>query len=182
MKSHKIRLALGLSCLVALGAGSTWSAFTDTTENGVNTFQSGVLSITDNDGSSPLFTVTNMRATQTEERCIVVENAGSLPFDANTLTAVASADPGIDQALHINIQRGSGAVSTNDCAAFTPDPTNAVVFDGPIASLNSHAWAEPNVAVGARTSYKIVASMNNAPDEAQGDSASFQLEWEARDN
>ena len=53
--------AVVLGLVGVVGGLGTWSAFSDTTENDANSFESGSVTIEDDDSGSAMFSLTGMR-------------------------------------------------------------------------------------------------------------------------
>ena len=62
-----------------IASGATWSAFNAQTSNSNNQFNTGTVTITDNDAEAAMFSVTNMRPGTPVSRCIKVTYTGSMP-------------------------------------------------------------------------------------------------------
>lgn len=183
---------LMISLLVVTGSRA---AFTDSTDNAANTFNSAaVITLTDDDAGAKLFTVTGLTPGARVENCIEVTFAGaSANADIRMYTGAFTVGP-LDPALNIEVSIGSGGnfVATElgggegDCTGYV---AGAVVF--PMAALSvfetntSYATAVPawNTAVqGNVQTYKIVVEMDETADNSFANQASGEVTfvWEAQ--
>jgi camelysin-like metallo-endopeptidase len=154
--------------LIAFGV---FSAFSATTSNPGNSFAAGTVSLSDNDGGTALYSVSNKKPGDFAERCIKVTYTGTV---GNTIKAYRSAftgGTGLDSYIDLAITKGTG--DAGDCSDFSGSTSvysgtlNALgsTFAGGVALTNASgqaSWSQ-NDAV----TYKVRATLqdNNA---AQG--------------
>jgi predicted ribosomally synthesized peptide with SipW-like signal peptide len=118
MKLLITAVVLGLVGIVA-GLG-TWSAFSDTTENGGNSFQSGSVTIEDDDDGSAMFSLTGMKpGDPTVTRCIDVTYTGSL--NAGVRMYGTTGGTGLAQYLNVTVTRGEKDSAFSGCGDFVAD-------------------------------------------------------------
>lgn len=183
-------LILGVTGMVA-GAAS-WSAFSGTTANAGNGFQSGTVSLSDNDSNGSLLTLTNATPGQTATGCIKVSYGGTLPADVKLYANVSGA---LAQYLTLKVTRGSDSGTFPNCS-FTADTRDyigqgaGVVYSGNLSAFpagyasgltdldNSSGGAETWTS-GETHAYKLEVTLQNN-SAAQGQSASASFTWEAR--
>src|SRR5688500_8186614 len=103
-----------LGLVISLVAAGTWAAFSSTTANEGNTFQTGTVELTNDRGLSAMFAVSGMSPPQTETGCIEVTYTGTLPA---TVRLYGTTDAGgLDAYLDLTVEKGA------TCAAFgTPE-------------------------------------------------------------
>lgn len=184
-------LVLGLVGIVA-GAG-TWSAFSSTTSNEDNSFETGTVTLTDNDAEGAMLSLENAKPGDADTGCIVVSYTGSLP--ATVRMYGTTTGTGLDQYLNVTVTRGTILTPSFDsCAGFVADLTNytgagaGIVYSGTLAGFpdsygagivdptsgSPESWTNPE-----SHAYKVTVSVadNNG---AQGLTASQTFTWEAR--
>lgn len=174
-------LAVAAAFLVAFQA--TNAAFSAQTDNQGNQFAAGTVSLTDDDGGTALFTVTDMIPGQTETGCIEVTYSGSLDSEVRAFGAATGGD-GLENHLDLTIERGTG-----DCAAFG---TSTVVWangsDGDlgtfVASATDYAsgidnWQPTGGGADDMVPYRITVTLQD-DDGAQGLSTEVTFTWEAQ--
>lgn len=93
---------------------ATWSAFSSTTSNAGNQFQTGSVTLTDNDSGSAMFNMTGAGPNDTVSKCITVSYTGTLTSNVR-LYGAATAGNGLDSYLDLKVTRGtfSGATPAN---------------------------------------------------------------------
>lgn len=163
------------------------AAFSTTTANAGNTWSSGSVALSDNDGggaSSMMFNVTDMVPGQTETRCINVTYTGSVDPGAVRVYASVS-DTGLAQYLDVTIKEGSADTGTfPTCSDFTPASTivNNVALSNVATTYADYAtgagtW-DPAAGTHSR-GYQVVVTFNaSAPTSSQGKGATATLTWE----
>lgn len=179
-----LRLAaplLALMLVSALVITTSRAAFSDTTSNAGNNWAAGTVTITDDDGDSAMFSVSDMKPGQTETRCIEVTYEGSLvPADVSLYGT--SGGTGLDAYLDVDIDIGTGA-TFGDCGSFGKD---ADIFNGTLASFSgTHSdfasgllsWSP--VATNEAKSYRFIVTLQDN-NSAQGLDATATFTWEAQ--
>lgn len=120
-----ISLTIGLA--INLSGMGTWAAFTSSTSSLANSFTSGTVVLSDDDGgSTAMFTVALgvMTPNVTVSRCIAVNYTGSLPANVVLFRGSgAIGGTGLETDLNLKVTRGTGATFPT-CTGFTADATN----------------------------------------------------------
>lgn len=114
-RKTKAALIVFIIGVIASIAGlATWSAFSSTTSNSGNQFQTGSVTLTDNDSGTAMFNMTGARPGDTVSKCITVSYSGTLTSNVR-LYGAATAGTGLDQYLDLKVTRGtfSGATPAN---------------------------------------------------------------------
>ncbi|HEV3001770.1 MAG TPA: TasA family protein [Solirubrobacteraceae bacterium] len=114
-RKTKTALIVFLIGVIASVAGlATWSAFSSTTSNSGNQFQTGSVTLTDNDSGTAMFNMTSARPGDTVSKCITVSYTGTLTSNVR-LYGAATAGNGLDSYLDLKVTRGtfSGATPAN---------------------------------------------------------------------
>ena len=181
--------AIGVALIMVglLTIQGSQAAFTASTNNGVNNFASGDVSISDDDGAQVMFDLSNMAPGTTATRCINVTYTGSLTADVKLYGTVAGLPltPGLAPYLDTQIDIGSGAAggTTFDCSGFTG---GTQVFDDTLAFFGTNRF-DYGSGVGGFTgatdpttrSYQITVTLLD-DDNAQAKSATATFVWEAQ--
>ena len=132
---------LVLTLMGAVTGGATVSALQSNTENAGNTFAAGSVGISDNDGSSALYSVSGLEPGQGVEKCIKVTYNGSLSGEVRMYAD--SSIGALGSQLNVQITPGTqtGSPSFPSCAGFTPD-AGGNLFSGTLATFASThgAW------------------------------------------
>jgi hypothetical protein len=180
---------------------STSAAFTASTDNAGNSWQSGTVVLTDSDNGSALFTSGSdgpLKPGDSASRCIQVDYTGDLDADIQLyVTTPASTTDGtpapvvksLDPYLVMTVEQGAdvtdGSTLDPDCAGFVPQ---ADVFPGAsMQELKTHGDYEHGLSVGTAVpqgthlTFKItyLVEDDNAAQDAQS-KATFV--WEARNS
>jgi hypothetical protein len=139
---------------------STSAAFTASTDNAGNSWQSGTVVLTDSDSGAALFTTTDdgaLKPGSTRSRCIQVDYTGDLDADIQLYVTTPPPPPGpvvksLDPYLLMTVERGAdvtdGSTLAADCTGFTP---STVLFtDAPrtMAQLKTHGDYTHGLSVG----------------------------------
>lgn len=178
----------------ALVWSSTNAAFTAQVNNGGNSWSTGTVVLSGDDGSNSttptvgtaMFTPTNLAPGDTGENCVTVTYAGTLP--ANVKLYIGSAltgDATLAANINLVIKEGDGGAYGN-CTGFVP---TATIWNDDLAALRaSHTsfatgrgfWAATN---GTVKTYQIAYELDAAaPNSVQGKSAGATLSWEAQNS
>lgn len=139
-----------------------------------NRFDSGTVSLVDDDSGRSLVDVTNMAPGRPVEACITVTYDGSiLPVDV-TLSAETSGD--VVDFLEVRVERGRAA-DFGTCEGFV---AGGEVFAGRVSELADGAGVDVGVVRSARESIGFRFTFELADDAAAaGRSGSLDLVWEA---
>lgn len=103
-----------IGVITSIAGLATWSAFSSTTSNAGNQFETGSVTLTDNDSGTAMFNMTGGRPGDTVSKCITVSYSGTLTSNVR-LYGAATAGSGLDQYLDLKVTRGtfSGATPAN---------------------------------------------------------------------
>jgi hypothetical protein len=133
------------------------AAFSDATQNTGSQWTAGDVVISDDDASSAMFAVTNMKPGQVATKCIAVTYTGSLDAAVKLFGATTAGD-GLETYLDLTVERGTPG-NFAGCGAFSATET---VYTGTLAGfLTDHtAFAGPTPGAGTW------APTGGAPDDA----------------
>ena len=167
--------------LTVLIVTTSRAAFTDTTDNVGNSFASGSVIITDDDGGSAMFAATAMTPGEPVIECITLTYSGSLvPADVRMYGVSAGV---LATYLDTTVEIGSGG-SFGDCTGFTPSST---LYDDTLANFSStHTdWASglPTFTAASNPTtqtLRFTVDVQNDP-AAMTQSATATFTWEAQD-
>ncbi|CAN5224857.1 hypothetical protein BH09ACT6_BH09ACT6_16040 [soil metagenome] len=163
------------------------AAFTASTRNTGNNWETGSVVLSDDDGGAAAFRVSGVLPGQTGEKCIVVTSdstvAGEVRLYVDTLGA-----QGLENNITVSLQEGTGG-SFSDCTGFAADTTlPAQSLAAIAASHNNYAtgglpWATTGTA-GEHKTYKatwtfdVTGLTQPEIDALQGKSVSADVAWE----
>lgn len=161
------------------------AAFSATTTNGTNSWATGSITLTDDDGGgagSAMFNVTGMLPGTTVTKCIVVTYQGAVDPTAVKLYTTVT-DGGLGAHLDVTVKEGTGG-SNASCTGFTA--SNTIVNN---STLNAFATAHSGYANGAGVwnptadgdtqTYEFTVTLgSDTPDTAQGSNAQATFTWE----
>lgn len=185
--SRKILLsALLLLSLTSAGAFGTWAAFSATTTNPGNSFDSGTVTISDNDSGSAMFAVTGVRPGSTGSTCMKVLYTGSLAATIKVYTGNVSNTFSNDFTIDID-KSTAGSDTFQNCTGFAGGSVTNLVTDSTVGSLPTNYAGGYTLDAAAtnptpwyiRVTYELGAG---AGDGDQGKSAEFDIVFEARNN
>jgi hypothetical protein len=183
---------------------STSAAFTASTDNAGNSWQSGTVVLTDSDSGAALFTTTDdgaLKPGSTRSRCIQVDYTGDLDADIRLyVTAPESTTDGtpapvvksLDPYLLMTVERGAditdGSTLAGDCTGFTPSTVLFTDTTRTMAQLKTHGDYDSGLRVGTtpvsqdtHLTFKIayLVEDDNAAQDAES-KATFV--WEAHNS
>ncbi|WP_018681203.1 hypothetical protein [Actinokineospora enzanensis] len=164
---------------------SSYAAFTATTSNSGNTFNSGSVSITDDDSNGVLFTVSGLKPGDTGTRCIEVTFTGNVASSVKLYTTAVSYTGTLGTYIDFVVKQGTGGTYA-DCTGFVADASGGTIHNGTLAAFASGytnfsngigTWT-PSTANSKKT-YQFTYTLqdNNA---AQNKSAGIGFTWEAQ--
>jgi predicted ribosomally synthesized peptide with SipW-like signal peptide len=120
-RGRKLLLTLLIVGVVGSIAGiGTFSAFSSTTANSNNSFAAGTVYITDNDGGSAMFGVSNAKPGSVS-KCITVTYLGSL--DANVHLYGSGFGGALAPYLNLKVEQGTSSSAFGSCATFSATST-----------------------------------------------------------
>jgi predicted ribosomally synthesized peptide with SipW-like signal peptide len=184
-----VRTILVAGVLSALAALATFSAFSSQTDNPGNDVTAGTVTLTDNDGGTAAYNVTNAKPGQSSTPfCIRASYTGSLDADVRLFTP--SAVGALAPYVTLKVETGSG--SSTNCSDFTQGAGDATLFNNTLDTFpTSYAGSSvidsgPGAATkwvnGNSVDYRVTATLSAAaPDTAQGaTTGSHTIRFEAR--
>ena len=139
--------------IVSVVGLATWSAYSSTTSNSNNQFQTGSVTLTDNDSGTAMFNMTGARPGDTVSKCITVSYSGTLTSNVRLYGAATGGD-GLDAYLDLTVTRGTFSGATPSGMACTNGAGSNFVADSVTYSGGNGAGAN-GVMFSAR--------MNNYP-------------------
>jgi predicted ribosomally synthesized peptide with SipW-like signal peptide len=189
----KVLGTVAVVLVVAAGLGGTWSAFTSTSANPGNTFASGTVVLTDDDGGNAMVSLAAAKPGMSDTACIQVTFNGTLP--SLVRMSGTTTGTGLDSYIDLTVTRGTlSAPSFDSCATFGADATNyigagaGVVYNGTLEAFPDSAAGsilDPRAATaetwtqGESHAYKITVTLRD-DNLAQGLTATQNFFWEAR--
>lgn len=196
-RAKKVGLtALAIGGLGMVSAVASWSAFSATTENPANEFETGTVVIGDNDSDVAMFDLQGLAGDDTHSRCIKVSYTGTMPAEVSLYGTTGGT--GLDAYLDLTVTRGAYSPTDDtfsDCTNFVADSTTyiagqaaGVVYTGTLEGFaddfdsgvvdptagSPESWTNPESHV-----YKFTVTVRNDA-EAQGLNATQTFTWEAR--
>ena len=129
-----------IGVIASLGGLATWSALSSTTSNSGNVFQTGGVTLTDNDSGTAMFNMSNARPGDTVSKCITVSYSGSLTSNVR-LYGTGTAGNGLDAYLDLKVTRGSFSGATPANLACTNGAGSNFVADSATYSGGNGAGA-----------------------------------------
>ncbi len=175
-----IALALA-ACFAFVGVSSLMS---DATTSEDNRFQAGYLEISDNDSAEAMYEVSNMQAGAVEERCITLENTGSIDIDTLRLYAPPGVPgPGGDAGdfIEMTVERGSGVTDPfSGCAGFTAasEVYNGLLDDMPETLVDGIDYLSDIPPAGTVT-YRFTAELLGDQDAQNKGLSDISFIWHA---
>jgi predicted ribosomally synthesized peptide with SipW-like signal peptide len=192
MREKLLLSFLLIGVLGGLAGLGTLAAFSSTTSDSNLSFDSGTVSIADNDANSALYNLSNRKPGDSVSSCVKVTYTGSLPADVHLYTT--STVGSLGQYIDLTITPGTQAVSSfPSCTGFVADLGGAI-YSGTLQSFantkNSYANGVVDYPGTVATSWTqndsvvyqfTVTLQSGAPDSAQGlSTGSHGFTWEAR--
>lgn len=160
------------------------AGFSATTNNGANSWQTGSVVLTDNDGGSAIFNSTMLDGGQAVTKCINVTYSGTFTTGTHVKMYTSAVSGALAPYLDVVVDEGTGATDTA-CTGFVDDPA-ASIYTGTLSnfgtSATSYATAvgdwQPSGTPVTRT-YRITTTVQNDAN-AQGKTAAATFNWEAQ--
>jgi hypothetical protein len=176
----------------ALVWNSSYAAFSAQISNGGNSWSTGSVVLSGDDGSSSptatvgtaMFTATALKPGSTGTNCVHVTYSGSLAASVKVYVATGGLTGSAPLAGQINftVVEGTGGVF-NNCSGFVAGTT---IYNGTLANLAATktdfasgvgTWAPTN---GQSKTYQITYTLSaSAPNTVQATSAAAVVTWEA---
>jgi hypothetical protein len=177
---------------VLLAGAMVWqgssAAFTAETRNIGNNWETGSVTLTDDDGGAAMFQISNVVPGQTGSKCIAVTASPTVPSIVKLYSADLNSG-GLQDYVKVKIEQGTGG-SFGDCTGFTAADPVVEEASQSLTDLSAHgSWATAilpfNAPAGSTTkTYKFswVFDVGTLPqdqiDALQGHAASIDFEWE----
>jgi hypothetical protein len=178
-----------MSVLVITGSRA---AFTDSTENRGNYWNTGGIELTDDaPADSVMYEIDDMKPGQSDIRCIAVTYLGDYDADVKLYSEVSSEGQSLAAYLDIEVEVGEGGAwgdDSNGCDGFTAD-------DGPPLVDSTLAWfgtahsewsngalaftPEPSEEPTTKT-FRFTVSLVDDDNEAQNRDATAEFTWEVQ--
>lgn len=192
-KSRRYLVSLLLIGLVGVVAGlGTYPAFSSSATNPGDSFSAGTVTISDNDASGTLLSLSGAVPGDSDSGCIRVLYSGSL---SSTVRLYGSSSGPLAPYLTLTVTRGADpAPSFPSCSGFTADATNyigagaGVIYSGPLTSFPGSAAtgiqdpvaASPETWTTSETHvYRFSVTLINDP-AARNKSGSATFTWQSR--
>ncbi len=116
-----VAVPVGLATSLAPTRGSTHAAFTASTDNVGNSWQTGSVVLADSDSEAALFSTTTdsaLKPGSTRSRCIRLDYTGSLPADIHMYAGTPNAGATtLDPYLVMSVERGTDVTAATTVAA-----------------------------------------------------------------
>lgn len=164
-----------LALVVFMIASVTRAAWTDTTDNTGNSWDTGSVSLTDDDLGVAMFTTTNMVPGDVVENDIIVTNESTVPLDVKLYGANLVNADGLAEHLNLKIGTtlGAGDVYTGTLAAFIVAHSNYATGT-PVINLGTELIDE------SKTYYFWVELDAATPSTLQASTAGIDFVWEGQ--
>jgi hypothetical protein len=166
-KTRKILLTLAIvgvtGSLISFGV---FAAFSATTSNPNNSLAAGTVSISDNDGGTALYSVSNRKPGDFAESCIQVTYTGSVGNVIKAYRSAFTGGSGLDNYVDLAITKGTGTAA--DCSDFTGSTS---VYSGTLNGLGSN-WG----------SGVALTNGSNQASWAQNDAVTYKVRATLQDN
>ena len=161
------------------------AAFSATTSNGSNSWATGSITLSDDDGGgagSAMFNVTGMLPGDTVKKCIVVTYTGAVDPTAVKLYTTVT-DSGLGDHLDVTVKEGTGGTNS-DCTGFTA--TSTIVSNSTLTAFGTAHSGYANGAgvwnpttTGDKQTYEFTVTLgSDTPSSAQGGSSQATFTWE----
>lgn len=196
-RARRIGTAVATPVAILAAAAMVWqssySAFSGTTRNSGNSWSTGSVALTDDDGGAARFQATNMVPQQTETKCIAVTANATVPgvvkgYAVNAVTSAAK----LEDYVKVTIDHGAGG-GFGTCDGFTKtgdsiaQPTAlSTLANAKDFSTGVGGW---DVVKGTQTrTYRITYTFDTAGlgqtqlDGLQGAQTGIDFQWELQSN
>lgn len=201
-----VAVPVGLVLSLAMTWGATHAAFSASTDNVGNSWQTGSVELTHSSSATALFTSAAdgaLKPGSTRSRCVRIDYTGDLTADVRMYVGTpAGAATTLDPYLVMSVERGTDVAATTpvgaDCTGFTPTATPTFLYNTQSADAVSADTTKTLADLRAtRRDHPsgLVVSAATAPDThltlrityavkddngAQGSRSEATFTWEAR--
>ena len=132
-----VAVPVGLVLSLALTWSSTHAAFSASTGNAGNSWQTGSVVLGDSDSGAALFTTASdgaLKPGSSRSRCIRIDYTGDLPADIRMYAATPpTGATSLDPYLVMSVERGADVAANTtvaaDCTGFTPTSTPTFLYN-----------------------------------------------------
>ena len=203
--SRTIAIVLAMALVAVISIAGTQAAFTGSTSNPANEFDSATIDLTDNDTGITMFNVAGMLPGDTLDHCIEVTYTGPAGRNSNGVkiyipSYVEAVGTALDTDLLITVEEGTDATqafdpsgtrtgvqnSESDCSGFTPESGGAEVTDEPLETFNTTYatgygdWTPIVTDTNTTQYYRITVKLATA-STAEGESmTTIPFTWEVQ--
>jgi hypothetical protein len=140
-----VAVPVGLVLSLAVTWGSTHAAFSASTGNAGNSWQTGSVVLGDSDSGAALFTTPSdgaLKPGSARSRCIRIDYTGDLPADIRMHAATPpSGATSLDPYLVMSVERGADVAANTavaaDCSGFTPTATPTFLYNTAQAGVSA---------------------------------------------
>jgi hypothetical protein len=184
-------VGVGAAVLALSGIWMTSNAaFTAQTDNPGNSWASGTVALTDDDGgSTAMFSESAIAPGDSGSKCLVVTYNGTVGADVKVYATDYAQTNSLGDNLTLTITQGSGG-SFGDCTGFTADAvggtvlgtTTATAFAGASTDFATGLGAWSPSGTGQSKTYKIDWALPAATTDGQGGSVDLGFTWEAQNS
>jgi hypothetical protein len=180
---------LAMLAVGALVFQASHAVFSDTTVNPGDTWSAGQINLSDDDGSTALFTVSNAKAGDTGNKCIVVSSSAAQTYTTAVkiyASSIVAATNSLDSNITLKIEEGTGGTFAN-CTGFS---AGATLYNSTLSGFTS---TYTNFSNGLATSFaptggslqskvfKFTWTLSaGAANSVQGGTAGTAFTWEAQ--
>jgi len=181
----------GLVGSAALIWHASYSAFSAQTSSPSNNWSTGTVKLAGDNAGAAAFTATNLKPGAKDEKCLTVTSSGSLDSVVKLYTKNGATTKGLANAISLTITQGDGGSFAGGCTDFKAQATDATVFSGTLADLESQAssyatglrtWSPTGGDASSRT-FKIAFEINpNISNDSQGGTANVDFVWESQNS
>lgn len=170
------------------------AAFSATTDNTANAWETGNLALENNGGGTAfaasttgIFAEADLKPGDSGAKCITVESTGSLAGELRFYRGAVSGDVDLADEITLTVDAtavGSGTNVQADCAGYTGG-TSGAVYDGTLSAMadvyaNAGGTAVALSGGTERVVYRIAWILGDADNDLMGASAQADLAWEVR--
>jgi hypothetical protein len=163
------------------------AAFTASTRNTGNNWETGSVTLSDDDLGAAAFRVAGVVPGQTGSKCLVVTSQSTVPGQVRVYVANLGAE-GLESNITVSLQSGTGG-SFADCTGFTPTaslpPLSLAVINGAIHDYatgvlpwDTTGTPGENKVYKATWTFDVTGLTQAQIDALQGKSTSVDVVWE----
>lgn len=190
-RAARVGLLASTAAALAVSTGLVWqasySAYSATTTNGTDSWATGSVALTDDDSTTAIFAVPNLKPGSTGTKCITVTSNGTLPAAVKLYGTGAATTNALSSYIDLSVTLGTGG-SFGSCTGYTA-ATGAAgsVYSGTLAGFTGSSYATgygswaPAGSPGEARTYQFTYTVQAAaPTSTQGGTASVSFVWESQ--